>query len=153
MNRSFLLIAATCWAPLVAFAQINPNADDVRRIARLRGQAQQQSLRDLLQKDVDWRQIVYYDERFRSSLRLLVRDPKVGFQAEWLLALDALPEDLSWLVQRAPRGNQVTDNRWAYHVAASLVQPSSEMEWQFLRRCARGDFDDGWVDFGAIQTL
>ena len=38
-------------------------------------------------------------------------------------------------------------------MAAVLLDPQSEEEWDFLRRCALGQYHDGWADTGAIQTL
>jgi hypothetical protein len=33
------------------------------------------------------------------------------------------------------------------------MQPDSEEEWAFLRRCALDQYEYGWADAGAIQTL
>ena len=38
-------------------------------------------------------------------------------------------------------------------MACSLLDPKSEEEWSFLRKCALNEFDDHWVDAGAIQSL
>jgi hypothetical protein len=38
-------------------------------------------------------------------------------------------------------------------LACALLEPGSEKEWGFLRRCALNQYDDRWVDRGAIQTL
>ena len=34
-----------------------------------------------------------------------------------------------------------------------LVEPNSERQWQFLRRAALNEYQDEWVEAGAIQTL
>jgi hypothetical protein len=38
-------------------------------------------------------------------------------------------------------------------VVCALLEPTSESEWALLRNAASGEFDDRWVDWGAIQTL
>ena len=35
----------------------------------------------------------------------------------------------------------------------TLLNPDDEAEWTFLRSCAFKEFDEGWVDAGAIQSL
>jgi hypothetical protein len=34
-----------------------------------------------------------------------------------------------------------------------MLEPSTQAEWAFLSKCARGDFDDPQVEAGAIETL
>ena len=81
-------------------------------------------------------------------------DAEVGDAARWLLALIGAPGDLRWLVQNAPRVNHKPfGNRWAYAVACALLEPSSEVEWEFLRKAAVNGFNDRWADAGAVQTL
>lgn len=63
--------------------------------------------------------------------------------------------------RRSPGNNPVSPpteaaggaNRWAYSVACSLLEPSTDEDWSFLRKWALSEFDDAWVDAGAIQTL
>lgn len=38
-------------------------------------------------------------------------------------------------------------------MATALVDPDGEDEWAFLRSCALNEFNDRWVEYGAIQTL
>ena len=52
-----------------------------------------------------------------------------------------------------PGGRKGFTNRWTYAVATSLLEPKSDEEWNFLRKCAENHFEDGWADYGAIQTL
>jgi hypothetical protein len=52
-----------------------------------------------------------------------------------------------------PPESSIFGDRWRYAVATSLVSPDDEDEWSFLRRCALNEFNDRWVDAGAIQTL
>jgi hypothetical protein len=42
---------------------------------------------------------------------------------------------------------------WRYAAATALVSPDSDEEWAFLRACAFNEYDDGWADAAAIQTL
>lgn len=52
-----------------------------------------------------------------------------------------------------PNSREVFGNRWAYYVASTLLEPSDEEQWAFLRKCAFNEYNDGWVDFGGITTL
>jgi len=71
-----------------------------------------------------------------------------------MLALIGDPEDLRLIIRLAPPPQPGPfSNRWAYGVAAALLEPATEEEWAFLRQCALNGFDDRWVDAGAIQTL
>jgi len=100
--------------------------------------------------------VFYYEARLRSALRNLARDPYVTERARDLLSLIAAPEDLQLVTQLAPpssASNPGFPDRWRYKVATALVGPDSEDEWSFLRRCALNEFNDRWVDAGAIQTL
>jgi hypothetical protein len=64
------------------------------------------------------------------------------------------PDDLRLVVAHARRPKrEFLEDRWAYAVACSLLAPTTEKKWEFLRRCAPYKFDDSWVDAGAIQTL
>src|SRR5204863_7799723 len=45
------------------------------------------------------------------------------------------------------------EDRWAYSVVCAVLEPATEKEWTFLRNCAMNDYDDLWVDAGAIRTL
>ena len=143
----------------VTVAQVRVfHPDDVRRVASLDGEPQLTALREVLAgcrglcgfDDT----VFYYEARLRDPLRALLRDPKVGVRAGGYLALIGVPEDLELVVQLAPPPrNGPFDNRWAYEVACALLEPGSEEEWAFLRKAALNEFNDGWVDAGAIQTL
>jgi hypothetical protein len=64
------------------------------------------------------------------------------------------PEDLGAVIRQAtPPVPGPVSNRWAYGVVCALLEPRSEREWAFLRRCALNGYGDRWVDAGAIQTL
>ena len=90
----------------------------------------------------------------RPALRWLLGDTQVGPQAGELLAFIGYPEDVRLLVQYAPEPNgEPAVNRWTYAVASALLEPSSEREWSFLKRCAADNYGDRWIDVGAIRTL
>jgi|SRR5579871_168231 len=95
----------------------------------------------------------YYENLLRPALRSLVSDPDVGAPARFVLATIAVPEDIKLIVESPPVSMRLFPNRWAYAAACSLLSPSSENEWSFLRKCAVNGYDDRWVDEGAIQTL
>jgi len=135
-------------------------AADVRRIAALDGKAQVNELRELLAGDFDdsgegLNELVFVQEhRFRPALRALVPDAKVGTDACQLLAFIGVPEDVRFVVDNVPSPKgELFDNRWAYGVVCALLEPSTEKEWAFLRSCALNEYDDRWVDAGAIITL
>ena len=135
-------------------------ATDVRRIASLQGKAQINPLRELLAGDfkdseLGFNELVFVQEhKLRSGLRTLAGDPKVGMAAGQLLALIGVPDDVRLFVDRAPPpAKEFLKNRWAYGVVCALLEPTTEREWAFLRRCAINDYDDLWVDAGAIRTL
>ena len=92
--------------------------------------------------------------QLRPSLRALVPDPKVGTSAAAILAFIAVPDDLRLVIQHAPPAKkELFEDRWAYHVVSGLLEPASEEEWAFLKKCAANEFEDLWVDAGAIQSL
>ena len=135
---------------------------DVRRTARLAGAAQQAELRELLAGDYeregrgeDLQELMFLHYRqLRPSLRALVADPKVGKDAAAILAFIAVPDDLRLVIQHAPPAKkELFEDRWAYHVVSGLLEPASEEEWAFLKKCAANEFDDLWVDAGAIESL
>jgi hypothetical protein len=130
----------------------------VRRVANLDGEPQRTALREILAGLQVTREVpdtvFYYEARLRDPLRALISDPKVGESAVRLLALIGVSEDLELIVQLPPPAREgLPQNRWAYYVACALLEPSSEEEWAFLRKAALNEFNDGWVDAGAIQTL
>jgi hypothetical protein len=135
-------------------------AADVRRIAALSGGAQVNEVRELLAGAFDdagggLSEVIFVQEhRFRVSLRELVHDPKVGTEAAQMLAFIGVPDDVRLVVDNAPLPKQESfENRWAYGVVCSLLEPTTEKEWAFLQTCATNSYDDLWVDAGAIRTL
>ena len=135
-------------------------ADYVRRILKLPVDAQRRELKELLAGEMDpagppLNELMFTQESMaRPTLRWLLGDPEVGPQAGELLAFAGFPEDVRLLVQYAPEPNgEPAVNRWTYAVASALLEPSSEREWSFLKRCAADNYGDHWIDAGAIRTL
>ena len=136
------------------------HAADVPRILKLPVDAQRRELRELLAGEMDpagepLNELIFADAGMaRPALRWLLGDPQVGAPAGELLAFIGYPEDVRLLVQYAPEPNgEPAVNRWTYAVASALLEPSSEREWSFLKRCASDNYGDRWVDTGAIRTL
>ena len=135
-------------------------AGDIDRIAKLSGAAQMNELKELLAGDIEHKEkspedlAFFYDEQLRPALRALVQDAKVGIKASTVLAFIGEPDDLRLVVQHAPKPKrELFEDRWAYEVVTAIFEPSSETEWSFLETCAANEYDDLWVDAGAINTL
>ena len=121
----------------------------------MQGTPQTAALRTVLNRQKDLSEdVFYYGDRLRPVLLRLLHDAEVGESAAGLLALIAMPEDIRAIIEspRQPK-KMVFANRWAYGVTTSLLHPTSEEEWSFLRRCALNELTDRWVDQGAIQSL
>jgi hypothetical protein len=136
------------------------SAQELLRVVRLEGDHQQHDLRELLVGafEPDEKQfrdtLFYYEAKLRPALRALALDQKISERIRDLLSMIGVSEDLHLIMQLPPPPvSQGFPERWRYSVAASLVSPDNEDEWSFLRRCALHEFDDYWVDLGAIQTL
>lgn len=153
--------SSTEWQPeFVLKREFKPA--DVDRIASLQGEAQVNELRELLAGDFEYGfsdpsldELVFaHEHQFRPALRALVRDPTVGTKAGWQLAFIGVPDDIRLFLEHAPSPKRnLFDDRWAYVIATALLEPATEKEWTFLRNCAVNDYNDRWVDAGAIQTL
>jgi len=135
-------------------------AADVSRIAGLEGETQTNQLREMLAGDFEHsgaglNELVFVQEhRLRLALRALVGDSKVGTAAGQLLAFIGVPDDVRLFLDHIPPPKrELFEDRWAYGVACALLEPATEKEWTFLRNCAINDYDDLWVDAGAIRTL
>src|SRR6185369_9220941 len=140
------------------------NSADVRRISRLTGDILLNELRELLagqfesdnarERESLEELVFYYERKLRSALRSLVPDAKVGLQASEFLAFIGDPKDIQLIVRHAPTPKRkLFQDRWAYGVVCALLEPTSKEEWAFLRKCALNEYDDLWVDVGAIDTL
>ena len=140
--------AAVC---LIAIAQILgaqpacPSRDELRRILADRDEWRERNAPD---------SIFYHERQLRPLLRSFLEDGETRDRAQRMLALIGDPEDLRLIIRLAPPPRTGPfSSRWAYGVAAALLEPSTEQEWAFLRQCALNGFDDRWVDAGAIQSL
>jgi hypothetical protein len=135
-------------------------AADLRRIAALDGEAQVNELRELLAGKLNdsgqglYEGVFVQEHKFRSALRALISDPKVGTAAGEILAFVGVPDDVRLFINHAPPPKRkLFEDRWAYGVVCALLEPATEKEWAFLRNCAMNEYDDRWVDAGAIQIL
>lgn len=160
-NRTAILnlaILGIMFAPSPAtLGQDNPcgvSESELQRAAAIRGEDEEIPLLMFLGRGDDC--VFYYEGRLRPALRSLLGDQKVNGAIANILTLIGEPEDLQSIIQYPPEpqgGGVVFPNRWAYFVVCSLLDPTSEEDWSFLRKCAINEFKDRWVDQGAIQTL
>ncbi|MCE5308618.1 MAG: hypothetical protein LLG20_13345 [Acidobacteriales bacterium] len=97
--------------------------------------------------------ILYHEARLRPALRARLKDRENGDAARYLLTLIGEPDDVRLALSITPPSTQNNNNRWAYSVACALMEPNTEDEWAFLRRAALNEYNDRWVDAGAIQSL
>jgi hypothetical protein len=135
--------------------------EDAARALSLSGEAQQSALRALMLAEADENSGKALDELFlehtsqvHDSVLALTDDAHAGQPAKRLVAVLALPGDMARILPVAPKpSTTLFDNRWIYDMVTGLVEPTTEAQWQLLERAAAGDYDDGWVDAGAIQSL
>ncbi len=133
-------------------------AADLDRIAKLGEADRLRELEELLAGDLEGEEletkVFLNDNFFRPPLRRLLNNPKIAAQASALLSFIGVPEDLRVIVEKAPAPKkELFQDRWAYSVVTALLSPTTEKDWSFLRSCALNEYDDLWVDAGAIQTL
>jgi len=135
---------------------------DIARIANLQTKARTPGLKELMagvwnEEELE-RGLFKMDHAFRPVLRDLVRDARFQTEAIRLLAIIGEPEDLQWIAQhtRAPRKKWLEDS-WAYDVVSAMLEPTTEMQWAFLKKCASGEYDEPDVNLdvtgGAILAL
>jgi hypothetical protein len=130
---------------------------DLPRIVRLPADELQRELSEALAGDPSSDRkfadsIFYYEAQLRPALWTLARQPELTLRVRQMLSMIAAPEDLHLIMKLdAPPTAGGFGDRWRYQVATSLVNPDREEEWSFLRRCAFNEFNDRWVDAGAIQ--
>jgi hypothetical protein len=147
----------------LSWTRCGTGAADVRtgplsRVAALTGTSQRSVLLAFLEQNrqhESWyrESLLYHEARLRPALRPLLQEPKFAKAARVLLALIGDPEDLRLILRTAPPCRSDGNDRWAYAVACALLEPRSEQEWGFLREAALNEYNDRWVDAGAIQTL
>jgi len=131
---------------------------DIIRIAALNAVDRTPEVRELLggrfKGGDEMQQIFEMEHVFRPALRELVNDPHVGRDAISLLAFIGLPEDITWTVEHNPAfTNAGSDDRWASVLVGAMLEPRSEKEWAFLKRCAEGEFQHPDATESAIITL
>jgi hypothetical protein len=130
----------------------------LQRIAALRGAAQVRELRELLLHFPYEPEMLdtafYYERQLRPVMRALLKDPKVGNQASAYLAFVGLPEDFVSAFETSRQSlYRDGDHDWAYDLVCSMLSPTSEVQWEFLRDAALDRFQSGWLEQGAIQSL
>jgi hypothetical protein len=136
-------------------------AADVTRIAQLSSSIQAQEMKDLLAADhsniePSLRELVFMNAaRLRPVLRTLLTDQQVALEAASLLSFIGIPEDVRFVVHNAPKPEtDELDTEFAYYyIVTALLDPQTEEEWNFLKKCAGNEFDYRWAVSGAIQTL
>jgi hypothetical protein len=138
-----------------AMASEEACAETVGRIVALHGTSQTKALRSLLAGGfLDDHEslgcLFSYGDQLLRPLRALLPDAKFGKLALPVLFLIGDPKALT-LVRSSNRHSD--NNRWAYSVVCSMLEPASPEDWMFLRKAAFNEFSDRWVDYGAIQTL
>ncbi len=131
---------------------------DIIRIAALNAVDRTPEVRELLGGHFKGggvvQQIFEMEHVFRPALRDLVNDPQVGRDAISLLAFIGLPEDITSILERDPAPPNVgSDDRWASVLVGAMLEPRSEKEWAFLKRCAEGEFQHPDATESAIITL
>lgn len=135
-------------------------AADLARILKLPTDGQRTEMRELLAGTMDpagppLNELMFKQQaETRPILKWLLDDQQIGAQAGELLAFIGDASDVRLLMQYAPEPNgDPAIDRWTYAVASTLLQPSSEREWSFLKQCAADNYGDHWVDTAAIRTL
>jgi hypothetical protein len=159
----FLLVCIGCiFVCPLAYSQKWIHPADVLRVASLNGSVQIEELRVLLagdwpdfpySKKKSYQMVFVQEKALRQGLLALITDATVSRTAIYQLSIIGIPEDMKLIIEQAQPGPLYEKNRWAYYVACALLSPTSEKEWSFLRRCALNEYEDRWVDAGAIQTL
>ena len=150
-----------CAMELVGSAQaqcLAPSLDPAfERIVNQSAKSQKDAFLQTLKASNNYRQfldsVFYYGDRLRPGLRLLATGRRGnGYWIEFA-SLIGEPEDLRAVKGKPPRSDLPLSYRWAYQVACSLLDASSDQDWSFLRKCALRQIDDPWAVTGAIQTL
>ncbi len=134
---------------------------DVTRIAALDEKERARELKELMAGVLKGgslaRALFKLDHTFRPVLRDLVHDPAIQTEAIRLLAFLGLPEDLAWITEQMPTPKKkILDDLWASELVAAMLEPGTEREWSFLKKCASGDYDpddNSEIAGSAIQTL
>jgi hypothetical protein len=135
-------------------------AAELARVMKLDEADQLDALREILGSNISTAhqtfadRVFYHEARLRNDLRILAQEPMVAEAARALLSMIAVPEDVLFIMRLPTPSDSVGfEERWRYAVAAALVGSPDPMAESFLRRCALNQYQDRWVDAGAIETL
>ena len=118
---------------------------DLLRIANLDPKAATSEMKELLAGELKEApletKVFELDHLFRPALRSLAQDPDVGLGATSLLSLIGVPDDLAWIIKHPPAARTAgAADAWASEVVSAMLAPSSDAEWEFLKKCADGNF-------------
>ncbi len=132
-------------------------AADVARLTESGKEVPTQELREILAGEVEGedldKTLFVHGHSVRSGLRSLVEDPKIGIIALTYLAMLGEPDDSRYILQHAPAPGSEFAHAWESFVVTTVLEPATDEEWEFLKRCARGTEEDPWVQSNALQTL
>jgi len=136
---------------------------DLERVVSLKGESQRLALRDVIlgernddkiAKDLD-ELLLSKTSLIHDALLSLATDEHAKKQASEFIATLALPDDMARILPMppSPEKGDAYENRWVYSLVTGLIEPTTDSEWELLKRAECGDYDDLWVDAGAIQSL
>jgi hypothetical protein len=132
-------------------------SEELHEVVKLPAAEMRIALRNLLTSEVYLDRLAfYYEDRLRPALRSLVTDPEAGVPAQSILAFIGTPDDLRLIGELEPPPQEddlLSPYRWLFGVTCSLLEPTSEAEWTFLRKSALGGYGKGWPARGAVQSL
>lgn len=107
---------------------------------------------DKIAKDLD-ELLLSKTSQIHDALLSLATDEHAKKEASELVATLALQEDMARILPTPPAPQSRYENRWIYSLVTGLIEPTTESQWELLKRAARGDYDDLWVDAGAIHRF
>lgn len=132
--------------------------EDVDRALQLHPKKRSTAVRNILSEgywpDIGDNVFVRESELCRPMLQDFLNDKDVARSAASILVFMGYPEDIRTVLKKfPPRETRDYRNFLCSQIAYALFDPVTEEEWDFLRRCAIDEFQDGWADAAALQTL
>ena len=136
------------------------SSKDIEQISMLTGVEQKDKLKEVLTGNFteeirSLEEIIFSKEKnFRPVLCELLGESEYFNQVSSILAFIGNPQDIRLIIKKSPLNKKgFFQNRWAYNVACAVFDPISDEEWAFIRKCVINEYEDRWVDAGAISTL